>query len=161
MDNEFIYHIIRTECYKFSIPVHPFHQALTSIQCIQYALDRPGVLTVMQGAGNIEEVKQNLKYLEATEQEKDYSVIGSFTPDETKGKCVYCKHCHPCPAGIDVGLVNKYYDLSRLGDVLAKEHYLTLEKNASDCIQCGHCNSRCPFGVNQVERMKEIDAYFN
>ena len=43
--------------------------------------------------------------------------------DETKGKCVYCKHCHPCPAGIDIGLVNKYYDLSRLGDTLAKEHY--------------------------------------
>lgn len=27
----------------------PFHQALTPAQCIQYALGRPGVLTVMQG----------------------------------------------------------------------------------------------------------------
>lgn len=26
-----------------------------------------------------------------------------------------------------IGLVNKYYDLSRLGDTLAKEHYLTLK----------------------------------
>ena len=30
---------------------------------------------------------------------------------------------HQHPAGIDIGLVNKYYDLSRLGDTLAKEHY--------------------------------------
>ena len=29
----------------------------------------------------------------------------------------------PCPAGLDVALINKYYDLSRLGDVLAKERY--------------------------------------
>lgn len=138
----------------------PFHQALTPVQCIQYALDRPGVITVLQGAGNVEEVKENLKYLEASVEERDYSVIGSFTPDETKGKCVYCKHCHPCPAGIDIGLVNKYYDLSRLGDLLAREHYLTLEKNASDCMQCGHCDSRCPFAVKQTERMKEIEQYF-
>ena len=82
------------------------------------------------------------------------------TPKDTKGTCVYCKHCHPCPAGLDIGLINKYYDLSRLGDVLAKEHYLTLEKTASDCLQCGHCNSRCPFSVDQMARMEEIQAYF-
>ena len=57
------------------------------------------------------------------EEERNYSIISTLPPDETKGKCVYCKYCHPCPAGIDIGLVNKYYDLSRLGDTLAKEHY--------------------------------------
>ena len=25
---------------------------------------------------------------------------------------------------------------------------------------CGHCNSRCPFGVKQQERMQEIREYF-
>lgn len=138
----------------------PFRQALTPVQCIQYALDRPGVISVMQGAGSVEQLKQNLAYLDATDEEKDYSVIGSFTPSETKGICVYCKHCHPCPVGLDIGLINKYYDLSMLGDELAKEHYLTLDKTASDCVQCGHCNSRCPFSVEQMERMKKIAEYF-
>ena len=32
---------------------------------------------------------------------------------------------------------------------MAVEHYRTLEKNASDCIECGHCDSRCPFRVRQ------------
>lgn len=138
----------------------PFHQALTVSQCIQYALDKPGVLTVLGGPGNIEQLKEILHYLEAEPEEKDYSVIGSFTPDESVGKCVYCKHCHPCPAGLDIGLINKYYDLAQLGDILAKEHYLTLEKTASDCISCGHCNKRCPFKVCQQERMQEIKEYF-
>ena len=101
----------------------PFGQALTPAQCIQYALDRPAVLTVMQGAANVEELKRNLSYLDASAQERDYSVIATLTPKDTKGTCVYCKHCHPCPAGLDIGLINKYYDLSRLGDVLAKERY--------------------------------------
>ena len=111
--------------------------------------------------GDLEDYERNgiLRYLlDLKAQERDYSVIATLTPKDTKGTCVYCKHC--CPAGLDIGLINKYYDLSRLGDVLAKEHYLTLEKTASDCLQCGHCNSRCPFSVDQMARMEEIQAYF-
>ena len=138
----------------------PFHQALTTTQCIQYALDKPGVLTVLGGPGSMQQLDEILSYIDATDEQRDYSVIGSFTPDESVGKCVYCKHCHPCPAGLDIGLINKYYDLSRQGDVLAKDHYLTLSKTAQDCVQCGHCNSRCPFKVDQMARMREIKAYF-
>ena len=29
-----------------------------------------------------------------------------------------------------------------------------------DCIGCGHCDSRCPFHVEQVKRMEEIREYF-
>lgn len=138
----------------------PFHQALTPAQCIQYALDRPGVLTVLPGSANVEQLKQNLSWLDCAQAERDYSVISALTPDETQGKCVYCKHCHPCPAGLDISLINQYYDLSRLGDELAKEHYRSLEKTASDCVQCGHCTSRCPFHVDQMARMQEIEGYF-
>ncbi|MFQ9424895.1 MAG: 4Fe-4S dicluster domain-containing protein, partial [Christensenellaceae bacterium] len=60
----------------------------------------------------------------------------------------------------DIGMANKYYDLARAGDVLAADHYKKLEKNASDCIACGHCNRRCPFHVDQMSRIKEIAAYF-
>ncbi len=133
-----------------------FNVALSSVQCLQYALDKPGVVTVVPGFGSIGEIDETLKYLTATEAEKDYSFIGSLIPDEVTGRCVYCKHCHPCPAGIDIALVNKYYDLRQLGDKLAKEHYLTLEKKASDCIDCGHCDSRCPFSVKQSRKMATI-----
>lgn len=138
----------------------PFKKALTTTQCIQYALDKPGVLTILGGPGNVSELKEILSYISASDEEKDYSLISSFTPVDSVGKCVYCKHCHPCPAGLDIGLINKYYDLALLGDTLAKEHYLTLEKTASDCIGCGHCNKRCPFKVSQMERMAKIKNYF-
>ena len=137
----------------------PFGQALTPYQCIRYCLDKPGVLTVLPGAQSVAEVDELLSYYDKSEEELDYSIIGTFAPSQAAGKCVYCNHCKPCPAGIDVGLVNKYYDLAKVGDSLAIEHYKTLEKNASDCISCGHCNSRCPFGVDQISRMKEIAEF--
>ena len=137
----------------------PFGRELTVYQCIKYALDRPGVLTVLPGAKSIEELEKLLSYYDQPEYALDYSIIGSFAPPQAGGKCVYCGHCKPCPAGIDISLVNKYYDLAKTGDKLAAEHYRSLEINASDCVRCGHCDSRCPFGVIQSERMREIDEY--
>lgn len=156
----------------------PFGKVLTPYQCIRYALDKPGVMTVLPGAQSVAEVKTLLAYEQATEGETDYSVIASFAPicgavqifdlgngshavAEATGKCVYCNHCKPCPQGLDIGLINKYYDLARAGDTLAAEHYRTLEKTAADCVHCGHCDRRCPFGVKQSDRMKEIDRYMD
>ena len=138
----------------------PFGKALTEYQCMQYALDRPGVLTVLPGVRNREDLKRILGYLIATDEEKDYSVLGSFTPKESSGLCVYCNHCQPCPADLDVGLINKYYDLACAGDKLAEGHYAKLNLHAGDCLHCGHCERRCPFHVRQMERMDEIAAYF-
>lgn len=138
----------------------PFGQALTHNQCLQYALDRPGVVVVLPGVETMEQLDQVLQFLTATPEEKDYSVIGAFTADTVTGTCVYCNHCQPCPAGIDIGLVNKYYDLALAGDAIAADHYTKLSVDAAACLQCGHCQQRCPFGVKQPERMQEICRYF-
>lgn len=139
----------------------PVGVALSHAQCLQYALDRPGVLTVVPGVLTMEHLDQLLAFLSASEEERDYSVIGSFTAQTISGTCVYCNHCQPCPAGIDVGLVNKYYDLALAGDKIAANHYTKLSVQADQCLQCGHCESRCPFGVKQESRMQEIARYFH
>lgn len=138
----------------------PFRKALTIYQCIRYALDRPGVLTVLPGAQSAEEVRRLLAYCDQPEDALDYSAIGGFAPEEASGKCVYCNHCKPCPAGLDVGLINKYYDLALLGDGMAAEHYAGLARKAGDCVGCSHCDRRCPFGVRQSERMRAIATHF-
>ena len=139
----------------------PFGVALTHEQCLQYAIDRPGVLAVVPGVQTMEHLDRLLKFLAATDAEKDYSIIGSFTADTITGTCVYRNHCQPCPAGIDIGLVNKYYDLALAGDPIAANHYTKLSVKADACLHCGHCESRCPFGVKQESRMEQIDGYFS
>lgn len=138
-----------------------FKRSLTHVQCFQYALDRPAVLTVLPGVRNMEDLKTVLRYVDATAEEKDYSVIGEFTPRDATGVCVYCNHCQPCPMDLDVGLINKYYDLALVGDEMAKGHYWKLPVRADACVKCGHCESRCPFHVKQESRMEEIAAYFS
>ena len=138
----------------------PFKKSLTRAQCIKYSLDRPAVLAVVPGVRNLADLDELLKYQFAGEEEKDYSVIGEFTPEAAVGNCVYCNHCQPCPAGIDIGIVNKYYDLSLAGDKMAHNHYDKLAIKADVCIRCGHCDRRCPFKVKQQNKMKTIAEYF-
>lgn len=138
----------------------PFGQALSEYQCIQYALDKPGVVTVLPGIRGRADLERILGFCSAAPREKDYSILGTFAPQDADGICVYCNHCQPCPANLDIGLINKYYDLTLAGDSLARNHYRKLERKADACIGCGHCNLRCPFHVGQMERMQKISAYF-
>ena len=137
-----------------------FQKALTHEQCFQYVLDRPAVLTVLPGVRNMQDLQTALHYVTAAPEEKDYSIIGGFTPQDADGICVYCNHCQPCPEGLNVGLINKYYDLALAGDKMAAGHYRKLPIKADACIRCGHCQIRCPFHVKQEQRMAEIAAYF-
>lgn len=138
----------------------PFGEALTAWQCMQYALDKPGVLTLVPGVRDRAQLEELLGFFDASPEERDYTAIARMTPADMEGRCVYCNHCQPCPEGIDVGLVNKYYDLAKAGDALAADHYRRLEKAADACTGCGHCDRRCPFHVKQSERMQTIRTFF-
>lgn len=132
------------------------------IHCVDEAAERAALYRDCEqmGVRNMADLKIALQYMTATVEEKEYSVIGEFTPQNAQGICVYCNHCQPCPMGLDVGLMNKYYDLALAGDEMAKEHYWKLPVHADACIRCGHCEARCPFHVKQEDRLKEINFYF-
>ena len=85
---------------------------------------------MLLGIRNVEDVKDLLGFFEASPKERDDSVLGTFTPGEAVENCVYCNHCQRCPAGLNVGLINKYYDLAVAGDSMAAGHYLRLQSGA-------------------------------
>ena len=141
----------------------PFGVALTVTQCIQYALDRPGVAAMMVGCRTPEEVQIAIDYQNATEEQRDYSVLLGTDPKYSlAGKCMYCNHCLPCVMGIDIAAVNKYLDLADQSGVTPtlQAHYNDLQTTASDCIGCGDCETRCPFGVGIVSRMEKAAKLF-
>lgn len=154
---------------KLLSPEHtPFAQALTPIQCIHYALTRPAVASALVGCQSEKELDAAVAYLQADDGERDYSVaIGSFRDDGkggVSGSCVYCNHCLPCPSNIDIASVSKYLDIALL-DVRKIppsiiQHYLSLKAHASDCVECGSCQKRCPFSVQVMENMKKAVDIF-
>ncbi len=140
----------------------PFGRALTPYQCISYALDRPGVATALVGAVSPEEVRENAGYSDSEDDARDYTAVLSASERlSAKEQCMYCNHCLPCAAGIDIAAVNRLYDLAAVQMTQTlRDHYRVLAAKASACIGCGSCEANCPFEVPVRERMKNAEALF-
>lgn len=142
----------------------PAGKALTPAQCIHYALTRPAVGCVMSGVHSKEQMMDSINYEYATDSERDYaSVFATFPKISWQGHCMYCGHCAPCPKGIDVATVTKFFNLAKAqGEVpeTVREHYAVLNAKAGDCIACGACEKRCPFGVSIINNMKSAKEMF-
>ena len=76
---------------------------------------------------------------------------------------MYCGHCAPCTVGIDIASVNKFADLCEVQHMIpetVREHYNALTVKADKCVECGACETRCPFGVKIVEHMRRARDLF-
>ena len=150
---------------KLLSPEHtPFARPLTVSQCIHYALSRPAVVSVLIGCATKEQVLEAADYLDAGEEERDYSGVLREYQGSMKGSCMYCSHCLPCPSEINIAAVNKYLDIALLDEdnipPSIAAHYRALEHSGSECVCCGSCEERCPFSVPVMRNMKKAAALF-
>ena len=145
-----------------SADTSPFRQAMSVPQCIHYALSRPGVASALIGVQSLNELEQSLAYLDAADHEKDYSWIFNHIESYSGNACVYCSHCLPCPAEINIAEVTRLMDQARISGVTAeiRQAYDALHVKATACISCGACRERCPFGIEVVENIHEAGVLF-
>ena len=76
--------------------------------------------------------------------------------------CRRCNYCAPCTAGISiysVFLMDGYLTRYGLAD-WARMRYNAMDKTASDCVDCGVCETRCPYNLPIRQMMKEVAAKF-
>lgn len=149
----------------FDAAQSPFGVALTPVQCIEYALTRPAVASIMIGFSTSEHVAEAVAYETASPEERDYAHVLADAPRHAYlGQCTYCGHCAPCPKGIDIASVNKFYDLATMYDEVPdslREHYRAQGATAADCIACHACEKRCPFGVKIADKMAAAAKLFS
>ncbi len=76
--------------------------------------------------------------------------------------CRRCNYCAPCSAGISISqvfLLEGY--LTRYGlEDWARTRYAGMAKKAEDCISCGLCEGRCPYGLPIVDMMHRCAEKF-
>ena len=140
---------------------NPSSIILTPVQCLSYALSQPAVCTAVPGCHTVAEVQGALAFLKATEEEKDFSAIQRNPMWKVRGNCMYCNHCLPCPAHIDIGQTIRLFEMATR-DLTDAVHaaYAAMPTRASDCTQCGACERRCPFGVPVMDKMRQAVAQF-
>jgi len=134
--------------------IFKWEKQFTPLNLVAYSLAQSGVSTVIPGCSGPREIKEILKYHAAPAKALDYSAAVAKSRWSVQGNCLYCGHCLPCAAGIDIARVN------RLLDNPDAAQYAAQPVKASACIKCGKCMERCPFRVDVIARMEKAATLF-
>ncbi|MBE6768722.1 MAG: aldo/keto reductase [Ruminococcaceae bacterium] len=118
---------------------------------IRYILANDAVSVVIPGMATAEELAQNVAAAENTAPLTADEQAAIVRVRETLGSefCRRCGYCAPCTVGIGIPGVFLFEGyLSRYGlENWARERYATMAVKASACVECGVCETRCPYNL--------------
>ena len=131
---------------------------------LRYIAANPNVTVVIPGMAVPEEIKQNIDAVSDTSPltEAEQAKIREIRDFLGTNFCRRCNYCAPCAAGINIPmifLVEGYFSRYNLKE-WAEIRYRNLEKKASDCIECGACETRCPYNLPIRQMMKNAKEVF-
>ena len=131
---------------------------------LRYICANPDVTVVIPGMATVEEAKENLAAVNDTAplSAQEHGKISMIRDSLGTQFCRRCNYCAPCTAGISIYvqfLLEGYYTRYDLKD-WATARYVAQQKNASDCIGCGICETRCPYELPIRDMMKKVAKTF-
>lgn len=131
---------------------------------LRYIASNPDVTVLIPGMATAEEFAQNLAAvndstpLTSAEKEKIQVIRDSLGTQF----CRRCNYCAPCTVGIPIPqafILNGYLSRYGLAD-WARERYEAIPIKASDCVECGLCETRCPYHLPIREMLKQVAGNF-
>ena len=127
---------------------------------MRFVAANKNISVVIPGMAEAGELDQNLEAFNDPSPITDAEIAAMEDIRAALGTqfCRRCNYCAPCAAGINIpgifvleGYLNRY----GLQD-WAMTRYNALSAKASDCIQCGACETRCPYQLPIREKMKQL-----
>lgn len=132
---------------------------------IRFAASLPGVLTVLSGMSNMEQVRDNVdtmtRFEPLTDREREVidEALEAYRKKDTV-PCTGCRYCMDCPFGVDIpkmfSLYN-HYVLDRDGEDYLEAYEAQPESQRADqCQACGACMEKCPQHIRIPDQMVTI-----
>ena len=148
----------------------------------RFAGSFPRVLTVLSGMTYMDHLEDNLRtfldFKPLNEEEMELlQEVATRMETWPLVRCTGCNYCMPCPYGIDIPGIFKFYndslnagtyvkDSEQEGYAKARRRYLLAYdkaiptvRQADHCIQCGKCDKACPQHLSVHSELRKIDEY--
>ena len=131
---------------------------------LRFIAANPNITVVIPGMAEQSEIEQNVRAVCDCSPltDRELEKIQQFRDVLGTQFCRRCNYCQPCSAGISIysmflmeGYYNRY-DLKQW----ATARYMAMEKTASDCIDCGVCETRCPYNLPIRQMLKKVEKLF-
>ena len=148
----------------------------------RYVGSFPRVLCALSGMTYMEHLQDNLEtYLDFQplddEEKKMLLDIATMMEDYPLVKCTACNYCMPCPYGINIPGIFKFYNDNITAGTYVKskeqEHYararrkyllayneaIPTVRQADHCIASRRCERDCPQNIRIPDELRRIDRY--
>ncbi|MBC9783973.1 aldo/keto reductase [Heliobacterium chlorum] len=131
-------------------------------KALRFFLEYP-VSVVIPGMDSLVQVEENCRVgregrlLTATEKEE----LQTSLQELGEQFCRRCEYCMPCPNKINIPLaflLDGYWTRYNLQD-WAVDRYMAMPVRADACIECGVCESRCPYDLPIREMLKKAHEH--
>ena len=121
---------------------------------LRFICANPDVTVVIPGMYDVSEIEKNIEAVEDTTPLTGEELEGMEAVRKQLGTnfCRRCNYCQPCTVGINISgcfLFQGYLD-----------RYATIPVKAGACVECGECETRCPYNLPIREMLKKCAAAF-
>lgn len=138
---------------------------------MRFAASLDGVITVLSGMSDLHQMNDNIHTMKdfAPLTDADRAAIDKVrkilaeTPTTPCTDCKYCVENNGCPQDIPIPRIISVDNHRHIYGRVDKGHYANITKDhgkASDCIQCGACESRCPQHIQIINLLQEVAPIF-
>ena len=131
---------------------------------LRFVCANDAMTVTIPGMADIAEIDENVAACADTSPltEEEKSAMAKVVKELGTNFCRRCNYCQPCTAGINISgvfLFEGYLSRYGLGE-WAKGRYATLPVKASACVDCGVCETRCPYGLPIRQMLKKAAEKF-
>jgi hypothetical protein len=139
---------------------------------IRYCASLPGVMMVLSGMSNMEQMDDNTGFMQDFQplNDEEQAILARATEVIRDAISIHCTACHYCSEGCPQEIaIPEYFSLyntlqqfpeqksnSKLYyDLVAKSH-----GKASECLECGQCEAQCPQHIDIIDNLKLVATAF-
>jgi len=137
---------------------------------LRWVWNHPQVSTALSGMNAMAQLEENLRIAEegraSSLSAEELALIDRVT--ETYRKmfpidCTACSYCLPCPQEVNIPHNFRLYnDLHVFPDqeinYILYNQMTSPEQRASNCVECGECEERCPQHIKIAEELKKVHS---
>ena len=138
---------------------------------IRYVASKDNIITVLSGMSTLAQMEDNLSYMRAFKPltEAELGVIAKAQEALNAEQSIPCTACHYCTEGCPMSIpIPEIFTVQnrRKGSPMfrtVREYNIVTEGKgrASDCVQCGQCESACPQHlpiISLLEKCREMEG---